>query len=197
MTDTSKDHSEEESYRAEIRERLAHDSATKSKKTTQGKFGLIVIIIIILAFFVYGFFNFGGSTSTGNTSSIILPSISEHPEVGEDKVSLDKLTKGFNDNSYTPQITFGLTFTNNTDKDIRGFEGIVTFSDIFDNKIQSVKFSYDQGLQSHYEVTLEKAIDYNRFIDADRKLNETEEKNLKYKWQVTTILYQDGAKEIY
>jgi hypothetical protein len=197
MTETNKNNIEEEAYRAELREKYAHDSTTKSKKTSQGRFGGAVIIIIVISLMIYGIFNFGGKPSS-NTLSSIMPSITEQPaEVGENKVSLEDLTKGFNGRSYVPQITFNLKFANNTEKDIRGFEGVVTFSDIFDNEIQSVKFSYDQGLQANYEVTIEKAIDYNQFIDSDRKLKEIEDKNLKYKWRVTTILYDDGTKETF
>jgi hypothetical protein len=129
---------------------------------------------------------------------MILPSIIEQPEeAGEYKVSLDKLTKGFYDHPYSPQISFTLTFADNTEKDIRGFEGIVTFSDIFDNEIESLKFSYDEGLQSHYEVTMEKATDYNQYYDSSVKLKGIKEENLKYTWKVTTILYEDGTKETY
>jgi len=194
---------EEEARRVEVREGDTHDSTTKNKRSSYitvsyGQFGIAVIVLIVIGAVVYGGFNVGGSTSSSTASSIVLPSTNEQlKEVGENKVSLDKLTKGFNDASYMQQITFNLTFANNTEKNIKGFEGIVDFSDIFDNEIQSVKFSYDQGLQSHYEVTIEKAIDYNPYIDSDRKLKEISNENLKYKWRVTTILYEDGTKETY
>src|SRR4029450_141992 len=132
MTETNKNNIEEEAYRAEIREKYAHDSTKKSKKTYQGRFGGAVIIIIVISFIIYGIFNFGGNKSSSTLSSIVLPSIKEKPEeTGESKVSLESHTKEFNENSYPPQITFALKFWNNTDKDIRGFEGIVTYSDIF------------------------------------------------------------------
>jgi hypothetical protein len=198
MTDTNKNNHEEEAYRAEVREKYAHESTTKSKKSAHRQFRIAVIVIIAICAIIYGIFNYGGITSSSTSSSIILPSIIEQPEeVGEYKVSLDKLKKGFNDHPYSPQTTFALTFANNTEKDIRGFEGIVTFSDIFDNEIEALKFSYDEGLQSHYEVTIERATDYNQFIDSSVKLKEIKDENLKYNWKVTTILYADGVKETY
>jgi hypothetical protein len=198
MTDTNKDDHEEKAYRAEVREKYAHESATKSKKSAHGQFGIAVIVLIVISAVIYGIFNYGGITSSNTSSSIILPSIVEQPEeVGEDKVFLDKHVKGINDSSYIPQTTFALTFWNKTDKDIRGFEGIITYSDIFDNEIESLKLSYDQALPAHHVVTIEKAVDYNQFIESRAKLYEIEEKNLKYSWKVTTILYEDGTKETF
>lgn len=193
MENGNKKSVEEEAYRAEIRERYANGSPAKRNKRFKKLLGLIVIFVVAISAIIYGIFNFGGSTYSSKASNI-----DEQPtEIAEEKVSLDKLTKGFNDNYISPQITFNLTFANNTDKDIRGFEGIVTFFDIFDNEIEALKLSYDQGLQARYEVTLEKAVDYNQFRDASVKLKEIEEKNLIYKWKVTTILYDDGTKETY
>jgi hypothetical protein len=198
MADVNKGTHEEEAYRSEVREKYTHEYTAKSKKTTHGQFGIAVIVIFVISATIYGIFNYRGSASSSTASTIILPSIKEQPEeVGEDKVVLENLTKEFNDQSYLPQITFNLKFWNNTDKDIKGFEGLIMFSDIFDNEVQSVNLSYDEGLKSHYEVTIERAIDYNQFIDADRKLKEIENENLKHKWKVTTILYDDGTKKTY
>jgi hypothetical protein len=198
MANMHKNNHEEELYCAQVREKYAHESTLTSKKAAYGQFGIAVIVIIAISAIVYGIFNYGGITSSSTSSSIVLPSIVEQPEdVAEYKVSLDKLVKGFHDHSYSPQITYTLTFANNTDKDIRGFEGIVTFSDIFDNEIESLKFSYDEGLKSHYEVTIEKATDYNPYIDSSVKLKEVKNENLKYKWKVATILYDDGTRETY
>jgi hypothetical protein len=193
MENGNKKSVEEEAYRAEIRERYANGAPSKRNKRFKKLLGLIVMFVVAISAIIYGIFNFGGSTYSSEASNR-----DEQPkEIAEEKVSLDKLTKGFNDNYISPQITFNLTFANNTDKDIRGFEGIVTFFDVFDNEIEALRLSYDQGLQARYEVTLEKAVDYNQFRDASIKLKEIEEKNLKYKWKVTTILYDDGTKETY
>ena len=40
-------------------------------------------------------------------------------------------------------------------------------------------------------------IDYNQFIDEDVKLKNTELENLKYKWEIYTIIYEDGSKETF
>ena len=73
----------------------------------------------------------------------------------------------------------------------------MTYSDIFDNEIESLELTYDQGLPAHHEVTIEKALNYNKFIESRAKLYETEDKNLKYNWKVTTIVYDDGSKVTY
>src|SRR3954465_11130400 len=111
---------EEEAYRAEIRERYASGAPAKRKKTFKKLLGLIVVFVVAISAIIYGIFNFGGSTYSSKASNI-----DEQPtEIAEEKVSLDKLTKGFNDNYISPQITFNLTFANNNAINIRVFECI-------------------------------------------------------------------------
>ena len=95
------------------------------------------------------------------------------------------------------QITLDLKFTNETDKDIAGVQGILTLYDIFDNKISVITVSYDKGIPAHTSKVWASGIDYNEFIDEDVKLKNTELQNLKYKWEVNTIIYKDGSKETF
>src|SRR5687767_3013263 len=79
----------------------------KRKNNLQRNFGIIIVIIIALSIFIYS--NFISKESLNTLSSI--PSLIEQPEeVGEDKVTLEKHTKGTDDSSYIPQTTFAFTF---------------------------------------------------------------------------------------
>jgi len=118
------------------------------------------------------------------------------------KVTLEIIKKGFDpadyySGSYQDQITMSLKFNNTTDKNIKGVEGIIAFYDIFDNKISETTVRYDEGIPAHGSKVWEAAKKYNQFIDEDVKLKNTELKNLKYKWTVSTIVYEDGSKETF
>jgi hypothetical protein len=137
-----------------------------------------------------------GGTSQNNSAG------TEQAKTETKKVTLEITKKGFNEadymfGSYQDQITMSLKFTNTTDKEIRGVEGVLTFYDIFDNKISATKVSYDKGISANSSKVWESGTDYNQFMDEDVKLKNTELKDLKYKWEVSTIIYADGAKETF
>lgn len=111
------------------------------------------------------------------------------------RVELEITKKGFFDGDFQEQITMDLKFTNKTEKDIKGVEGIIAFYDIFDNKIKAINVSYDKGIPKDGNSVFNAGIDYNQFIDENVKLKNTDLKNLKYEWEVKTIIYEDGSKE--
>ncbi len=116
------------------------------------------------------------------------------------KVTIEIMSKNFHEadymsGDYQDQITMDLKFTNTTDKEIRGVEGVLTFYDIFDNKISATKVSYDKGIPANESKVWKSGTNYNQFMDEDIKLRNTELKDLKYKWEVSTIIYTDGSKE--
>lgn len=117
-------------------------------------------------------------------------------------VTLEVVKKDFHaadymSGSYQDQITMSLKFTNNTEKEVRGVEGVITFYDIFDNKISATRVSYDKGILANDSKVWESATDYNQFVDADVKLRNTALADLKYNWEISTILYADGSKETF
>ncbi len=137
-----------------------------------------------------------GGTSQTNTVN------TEQAKTENKKVTLEITNKGFHEadymsGDYQDQITMDLKFTNNTDKEIRGVEGVLTFYDIFDNKISATKVSYDKGIPANESKVWKSGTDYNQFMDEDVKLRNTELKDLKYKWEVSTIIYADGSKETF
>ncbi len=131
-----------------------------------------------------------------------VPANAEQAKIELQKVTLEITDKGFHQadymsGSYQDQITMSLKFTNNTDKEIRGVEGALTFYDIFDNEISAKSISYDKEIPAKESKVWESGIDYNQFMDEDVKLKNTELKNLKYKWNVSTIVYVDGNKDTF
>jgi len=71
------------------------------------------------------------------------------------------------------------------------------FTTFFDNKILATKISYDEGISANGSKIWKVGRDYNQFMDEDIKLKNKELQNLKYKWEVNTIVYEDGSKETF
>lgn len=113
----------------------------------------------------------------------------------QEKVGLEITKKTFFKGDFKDQIQMDLKFTNKTDKNIKGVQGVVTFYGIFDNEITSSKISYDQGISVGQSKIWKSGMDYNRFIDRDVKLKDTELKDLRYEWKVNMIVYENGDKE--
>lgn len=118
----------------------------------------------------------------------------------QEKVGVEIIKKGFQDidvmaRIYEAQVSMNLKFTNRTDKDIRGVEGTLTTYDIFGNKIKSINISYDKGIPKNGSKVWESGVEYNQFSNEDVKLKDTDLQDLKYKWEVSTIVYADGTTE--
>jgi len=109
------------------------------------------------------------------------------------EVDLEITKKTFFDGDFQDQIQMDLNFTNKTEKNIRGVQGTLTFYDIFDNEIKTINVSYDQGIPAGQSKTWNSGTSYNQFIDEDKKLKDTELKDLKYKWVVNKVIYDDGS----
>ena len=111
------------------------------------------------------------------------------------RVAMTIEKKGFATQSFIEANTFTFKFTNNTNKDIEGVQGVINFMDLFGNSIQRIELSYDGGIKAGESKLYDATVDYNQFIDEDIKLKNTELSKLKYDWDVDTIIYTDGSKE--
>ncbi|MBU4351355.1 hypothetical protein L6250_00955 [Candidatus Parcubacteria bacterium] len=197
-------------------EKKAEASGIKQTETLSNKHGVILslVAIIILAIIMGSVSGaqhsvnvakekeaLKNSLQQGGTSQTNTPSQDQN-KVQPKKVSIEITNKGFHEadfmsGDYQDQITMDLKFTNETDKEIRGVEGVLTFYDIFDNKISATKVSYDKGIPANSSKVWKSGTDYNQFMNEDVKLKNTELKGLKYKWEVLTIIYADGSKETF
>lgn len=118
----------------------------------------------------------------------------------ENKVIVEVVNKDFRPSdwqsgTYEDKILIDVKFTNNTDKDIKGVMGTLTFYDIFDTQIYETTVSYDDGLPKGTNKVWYGGIDYNQFMTEHEKLRATELGNLKYKWLPEKIVYSDGFVE--
>lgn len=136
---------------------------------------------------------FGKFGEGQSPSSDVSPSPSAQPN----KVTLAVLSKGFDSADFSSSITLKIQLTNITDKDIKGVQGTLVFKNIFGDEITSSDISYDKGIPKNGTITWEIGRHYNQFMDSDTKLKNADLSDLKYDWQVKTIVYQDGTQETF
>jgi Protein of unknown function (DUF2939)/GYF domain 2 len=98
---------------------------------------------------------------------------------------------------YEDDITLQLAFTNVLDKDIRAFDGVITFTDLLDNEILSSKIAINEPLKAGAVLNWNGAIKYNQFMDTHQRLRNEEQKNLKIRFATRKILFLDGAVKEY
>ena len=102
--------------------------------------------------------------------------------------------KGFAEYSYQEYIKYTFTFKNKTDRDISGVKGLVTFYDMFDEKITSLRLSYDDGIKAGKTINYKAQTDYNQFKSEDNKLKNTELSKIKVTWEPEQLIFNDGEK---
>lgn len=91
-------------------------------------------------------------------------------------------------------FSVAFAFQNKGDRDLAGAKGAVRFADMFDDQIKLVGLSMDEAIPVGKTVTWRGELDYNQFMDTDRKLRNTDASKLKVSWRPGTYLFADGSK---
>lgn len=111
----------------------------------------------------------------------------------------DKQNLGVNYNAgrYSPRVEYTFEVFNNTEKEIKGIQGILTVKDLFGVDIMSNGLDFTgQIIPVNESITITgKGIDINEFIDSDVKLYNTDYEDLKFEYEITSIVYTDGTTE--
>lgn len=108
-------------------------------------------------------------------------------------LSVTEFDKGFEHIDYEDYNTMKLSYENRSGKDIRGFKGVLIYNDLFGDQITALKLKEDHILKNGQTIQVSKQVDYNQFIDKDKKLRETSLDSMKIEWQPEVILFTDGT----
>lgn len=102
--------------------------------------------------------------------------------------------KGYSEDEYgiRKYLTYRFTFKNKTNRQIDGIRGVVSFYDIFDEEIKSLRLSYDDGIKPNSTATYNAQTEYNSFNDEDNKLKSTSFDKLKVVWEPSQLIFSDG-----
>jgi hypothetical protein len=101
--------------------------------------------------------------------------------------------KNIHAGDFQEEITFDLSIKNLTNRDIRAFDGILTFTDLLDNEILTSKLAINDPVRASMTMSWSGMIDYNEFIDRHRRLRGAEEDNLKITFKPNKVLFTDGT----
>lgn len=94
-------------------------------------------------------------------------------------------------------VTFVLMITNNSNKDIRAFDGVVTFTDLLDNEILSSKLAINDPVPSGKTIEWDGGLQYNQFMESHQRFRSAELENIKLRFAPRKILYTDGSEKDY
>jgi len=94
-------------------------------------------------------------------------------------------------------ITIGLSIKNLTRKDVRAFDGVLEFTDLLDNEILSTKLAINDPVNADTSMTWQGMLDFNPFVDQQRRLRDSEEANLKVVFRAQKVLFTDGTTKQY
>lgn len=101
--------------------------------------------------------------------------------------------KGYYEHSYQKYISYKFAIQNKSDRDIRAIKGVITYTDIFDEEIKSLNFTYDQPIAAGATAKYSATTDYNQFIDSDVALKNKDLKDLTVVWIPEKIIFADGS----
>jgi hypothetical protein len=80
---------------------------------------------------------------------------------------------------YDDELTFVLSIRNLADRDVRAFDGVLTFTDLLDNIIMSSKLAINDAVRAGSTLNWDGRIKYNQFIESHKRLRAEDQANLK------------------
>ena len=113
-------------------------------------------------------------------------------------ISAKLLRKGTREGEYgRSSITFAISFTNSTEKNIRAFDGTLVFTDLLGNEIHGAKLAVNDPISAGGVLDWEGKLDYNQFISAHERLRNSETENTKAVFVLKKVLFEDGEVKEY
>ena len=143
---------------------------------------------------------FGGNSNASDDSPVEKKYKPEKKRQAPFSVSLIK--KGFMESNYqagipSDAVTFTVAFTNKTGRNIRAFDGYLTFTDLLDNKILGASLAINDPVSSDSVMQWSGQLNFNQFIDRHQRLKSAEYENVKIAFEIKKILFDDGSVEEY
>ncbi|MGY3354921.1 hypothetical protein ACVWZK_001584 [Bradyrhizobium sp. GM0.4] len=88
-----------------------------------------------------------------------------------------------------------MAIENTGQRNIRAFDGTLTFTDLLDNEIHSSLLAINEPVGGGATLVWNGRLKYNQFIDAHQRLRSASFENLKIKFIPRKLLFADGSME--
>ncbi|MBN1570721.1 MAG: hypothetical protein JXA73_22960 [Acidobacteria bacterium] len=113
-------------------------------------------------------------------------------------ITLAVYDKGFVDSNYQAgryedYLTYRMVYQNTSSKDIRAFQGHVVFQDLFGDKIMGLGLKISDPIKAGAKAEWSGTSKYNQFDDEDKKMRNTDLKDMKIVWVPEKIIFSDGT----
>lgn len=119
------------------------------------------------------------------------------PPVNITLISKSFKSRNIQAHDFQDAIIMKLAITNLTDKDIRAFDGVLTFTDLLDNEILSTKLAINDPVKAGKTMNWVGSINYNEFIESHQGLRNAQQENLKIRFAPRKVLFVDGSTKEY
>lgn len=108
------------------------------------------------------------------------------------------ISKSYRDKEYgRAEITFSVGFKNETGRDIRAFDGVLTFTDLLGNEILNSGLAVNDAVAASQQLLWDGKLDYNQFKSDHERLRNAETDNTRAIFVVRKILFADGEVKEY
>ncbi|WP_338709093.1 hypothetical protein [Paenibacillus amylolyticus] len=90
-------------------------------------------------------------------------------------------------------INMTLDLNNISDKTAKGFQGVISFKDMFGNEIKSLNVKYDKAIKAGSSASYDGSFEVNQFMDEDSELRDTPLEKITVDFQMDQIIFDDGV----
>ena len=102
------------------------------------------------------------------------------------------LPKNYSAGRYSARVEFEFTVKNNTDKDIKGVQGVLSINDLFGSTIEKIGCDFTgKTIPANGSADFgDLGIDINEFMDDDVKVYNEDFSDLQFSYEVTDVVYK-------
>ncbi len=114
-------------------------------------------------------------------------------QVLREAVNLTVYEKSFSEGDWEDYIRIKCRYENRSDKEIRAFQGVVRFKDIFGDLIYESSLKIADPVAAGAKGSWTGGIEYNQFMDDHKALRNTALEDMKIDWTPLTVIFADGT----
>jgi len=114
-------------------------------------------------------------------------------QVLREAVNLTVYEKSFSEGDFEDYIQIKCRYENRSEKEIRAFQGVLRFKDIFGDLIYESRLKIADPVAAGAKGAWTGRIDYNQFMDEHKALRNTALEDMKIEWTPVTVIFADGT----